>query len=286
MRLKSIMSSIFIAFFSTFASGQDIEVPDDIRETYKHLYEQDVEQLPDGSYKFDKARLFKREGINVVYMEGDQFEMAFQHGALLKDEIINGGSLERASLLVRDILRQNLGTGFVAKLVTNYAYENILMKILRWSLNNPDTPSTSNLHQAWGISEATGVPVQTLIRAALGPETLQVLLAESKNNPWLDGIAGGNTPHCSSFIAHSGATADGDFIIGRNTDYQLNGFYDAHPTVLYFNPTEKDAQKYMGVTSAGLHNAGVQGMNERVSMSELIQWRRWQDLPRAFRFSW
>jgi tetratricopeptide (TPR) repeat protein len=49
-------------------------------------------------------------------------------------------------------------------------------------------------------------------------------------------------------------------IIGRNTDYPLNGYFDAHPTVIYFAPTDC-AHRYMTITSAGFHNAGVVGFN-------------------------
>ncbi len=50
-------------------------------------------------------------------------------------------------------------------------------------------------------------------------------------------------------------------IIGRNTDYPLTGYFDKHPTVIYFTPTD-GAHRYMCVTSAGCHNAATGGINE------------------------
>jgi len=47
------------------ASALDTRVPSAVRERYKTLYEQDVRSIEGGS-AFDRARLFKREGINVL----------------------------------------------------------------------------------------------------------------------------------------------------------------------------------------------------------------------------
>ena len=56
-------------------------------------------------------------------------------------------------------------------------------------------------------------------------------------------------------------SATGELIIGRNLDYQLNGFFDAHPTVAYHEPTD-GTQAYVSIGSAGLHTPSLTAFNQ------------------------
>jgi hypothetical protein len=57
------------------------------RAKYAPLYSAHVRENPDGSRSFHRGTLFRRSGIYVLHLKGDRFEMAFQHGALLKEQI-------------------------------------------------------------------------------------------------------------------------------------------------------------------------------------------------------
>lgn len=229
-------------------------VPAVLRRRYRTLYEARVEPMPDGGVRFDRARLWRRAGINVLRVVGDQFEMAFQHGRLLEAEIARG-TLRQTSLLVRNVIRNSFGNGVLSLFANWYADKCISEPILRSGLAYLGGSPDQSLAEVYGLSEGCRVPVRTVLRGVLGPETTQVLLGLTQAK-----VVGGGL-QCSSFAAWGSATRDGEMIIGRNTDYPLNGYYDTNPTVIYFEPTD-GAPRYMTVTSAGLQMPGVCGMNE------------------------
>jgi hypothetical protein len=189
----------------------------------------------------------------VLRLVGDSFEMAFQHGRLLESEIARG-TVKQTSLLVRNAIRNSFGGGLVSWLANVYADRCISEPMARSGLAYLGSPAEKSLPDLYGIAESCGISVRTILRAVLGPETAQVLLGLTEAN-----VGGG--AHCSSFAAWGSATRGGEMIIGRNTDYPLNGYYDTCPTVIYFEPTD-GMQRYMAITSAGFHMPGVCGMNK------------------------
>src|SRR4051812_31054031 len=62
----------------------------ELRRKYRYLYDEKLVEKPDGSVAFHKGRLFRRRGLNVMHLKGDSFEMAFQHGKLLQEEVRTG----------------------------------------------------------------------------------------------------------------------------------------------------------------------------------------------------
>ena len=235
--------------------GVRYKTPPDVRARYRHLYEERVHPTPDGGATFHVARLWRRHGINVLSVKGDRFEMAFQHGRLLKNEIA-AGTLEMAGRIAHHGIRNSVGDGPLAKLVKWYADSALAETMLRCGVERAKERGDQSLLEGYGLSEGSGVPVRAVFHSPLGPEVAQVLLGRSS------GLAVGGEPNqCTSFTAWGDKTKDGRMIIGRNTDYPLTGYYDQHPTVVYFEPTD-GAQRYMCVTSAGCHNAATGGMNE------------------------
>ena len=237
------------------ASWSDFDVPGAVRERYAPLYNATVSTEPDGSKIFGDARLWRRGAVNVLYLKGDAFEMAFQHGKLLGPEIAQG-SLERASRISSDAIHANLGDGPAAGALTAYAEHGITQKIVRYT--HAYHREIQLLDEAWGLSEATGIPVRTILMAALGPESSQVLLGVTSSKDSV-GISG-SVNHCTDFAVWDKFSATGEMVIGRNTDYPLNGFYDRFTTVIYYDPKD-GGQRYMTATSAGFHIAGVAGFN-------------------------
>ncbi len=228
--------------------------PEELRRRYHALYDARVEPTPDGGASFDRARLWHRDGIRVLRVCGDPFEMAFQHGRLVETEIARS-NLRQASLIARNAIRNSLGNGLLSAVVGWYADKCISEPILRSGLIYQGGSRLQHLGEIYGLSEGCHVPVTTIMRAVVGPETAQVLLGLTEAK------AAGGAPQCSSFAAWGSATQNGEMIIGRNTDYPLNGCYDICPTVVYYEPTD-GSNRYMTITSAGFHIAGVCGMNE------------------------
>jgi hypothetical protein len=253
--MRTFATVLLLGLLCPAVRGADFTVPDEVKQKYRPLYSLPLEGTEDGGLKFHKGRLFYRKGIRVLSLEGDRFEMAFQHGRLLSGPIPQGAVPQSARAVENAVRNGFPSIPLVTGIVIRSFYRRITEGMFDYALANSGTDPKEVLMDAYGLSEGSGVSVQTLLYGALGPESLQVLLGERTHNPT------SYSSQCSDFAAWGPRTADGEVIIGRNTDYPLNGSYDRFPTVLYFNPTG-GKQKYVGVTSAGIHNAGVVGLNE------------------------
>ena len=237
------------------------------REKYAALYEMPVIEHPDGTRTFHQGVAHRVHGLNVLFLKGDLFEMAFQHGRLLFDQIPRGAVVQ-SSRMVANCLSNALGLGscltnMLASGVDRWITHPMIQHSI--SMTRKKLGKVEGLQDAVALAESTGLPVNTLIRAICNPETM-LLLAKFTNNAaghpvrLLDGVL---APHncCSSFAAWDSATCDGDMIIGRNMDYPMNGTYDQFPTVVYYEPTER-GQRYMTCVSAGIQNGGLNAINE------------------------
>lgn len=230
------------------------EVPGELVSSHRDLYEAKVEPTADGA-RFHRARLWRREGINVLHLVGDRFEMAFQHGRLLQKEIADG-TLEMCGKIAEHGIRNSMGDGAVAQVVQWYCEKMLAEAMLEHGVAWSHGRGENSLDEGYGLAEGANIPTRTVFHAPLGPEVAQLLLGRTS------GLALGADPNqCSSFVAWGDKTKTGEMIIGRNTDYPLTGYFDKHPTVIYFEPTD-GAQRFMCVTSAGAHNAATGGMNE------------------------
>jgi tetratricopeptide (TPR) repeat protein len=263
MRTYFLILSFALSSLSAFA--QNYRMPNAVKEQYRYLYQLPVETNPDGSKSFHNATLRKIGGLNILSLKGDRFEMAYQHGRLLRDEIKTGVVPQAAQMMPRAI-RNSMGDGVVGRIAQRYMRRNVLEPLMSKSINSSGAP-TELLKSAWALGEATGVSSDVFLEAAFNPEALLVILGQrAPQNRGLFGRIFGfdqlvaPVSECSAFAAWGSSTENGELIIGRNTDYGLNGYFDRHPTVIYYEPNE--GQKFMSLTSAGAHNAGVFAMNE------------------------
>jgi hypothetical protein len=234
------------------------EVPSTVRQKYQALYNQAIVSHPDGSKQFGEARLFHRGGIRVLYVKGDRFEMAFQHGRLLRDEVHQGALSQVANIVANSARNSFPKIPAVVEPVIKVIYKLYGDNMLKHGAKTFGVSMDDFLLESYGLSEGSGFKLDDVVHAMLGPEILQVILGEmsSKNAPKPAGVN-----ECTDFAIGPSGTESGGYVIGRNTDYPLNGSFDRFPTVIYYHPTD-GTQRSMAVTSAGLHMAGVVGFNE------------------------
>ena len=235
------------------------DTPDRIRKKYEYLYSLPVQAHTNGAKSFHKGKLFKREGILVLSLQGDQFEMAFQHGRLLQKEALEGALVETAKLLERAVRNAIPDIKGVTDTAVEVFYKKYSDPILKHAIRAQGGDGDRLLLEAYGLSEGSGIPLEQVLRGVLGPESLQVVLGERMGGKSI--IPAGLANSCTDFVVKEEATSTGKMIIGRNTDYPLNGYFDKFPTVIYYQPTD-GSQRYLSVTSAGIHNAGVVAFNE------------------------
>lgn len=249
----------FIALISS-SSAFGFEVPYELREKYSDLYNKELKTHPDGSKEFGDARLFMRQGIRVLSLKGDRFEMAFQHGKLLKNEIPQG-ALPKIAAMIQNAAKNSFpDIPAIVDPIIEGIYRNYSRSILKHSSQNMGISQDEYLLEAYGLAEGSGYKLDKVVYAFLSPEILQLILGQqmrgSKNLP-----SPQMATNCTDFAIPPHQTATDDYIIGRNTDYSLSGYFDKYPTVVYYHPTD-GAQNYMSITSAGLHTAGVVGYNQ------------------------
>lgn len=252
--------SLFTILCICTLAAKAYETPDSIKNQYRALYDLPVESHADGSKSFHQARLFHREGLRILFLKGDEFEMGFQHGRLLQKEIPDGALPQTAKLLENAVRNALPPESLISEPAISLFYRRYSDRILEHAIQERGKDGKNLLLEAYGLSEGAQIKLDTVIYGVLGPESLQVALGETLKGK--KGVStAGVVSSCTDFVVKPELTKEKGMIIGRNTDYPLNGFFDKYPTVIYYEPTD-GTQRYLSVTSAGLHNAGVIALNE------------------------
>jgi len=156
---------------------------------------------------FGRAWKERRNGNLVVSMSGDPYEMGFQHGTLLRDEIARGVVPVFADP-VTNTRDYRARPAFLRKLMLAY---------LDFSIFGPlekNTPA-EYLRELKGIADGSGIDYRDLVRATYKSELTMIMVPKViKGKVKSLGIAA----ECSDFAAAGPATTDGTLIVGRNTD--------------------------------------------------------------------
>ena len=252
-----ILSVIFGLALSQQALASTM--PLSLHEKYSHLKRLRLEIHPNGNKSFGEARLFMREGIHILYLKGDRFEMAYQHGVLVKD-IFASGAMPKIASMIENAARNSFPKiPGVTNTVIERIYKSYTNSILNHASRETGVSVQEYLVEAHGLAAGSGYPVTDIIHAFLAPEILQIILGQQMKGQKYR-LAPNGVNECTDFAVPPQKTSSGGYIIGRNTDYSLNGYFDKYPTVIYYHPTD-GALPHLTVTSAGVHTAGVVGYN-------------------------
>jgi TolA-binding protein len=216
---------------------------------------QEVIVEKDGIKRLGSAWMAKRNGIYVLYLEGSAYDMGYQHGALLREEIAQGEAVYLSGYLRNEIKHSVVGNitplaRFAEGMMHALYYDPIARK-------HPDEAKQA-LH---GLADGSGLPYQTLARVMTHSDSGQTMegkiYKDRKVYPGLGSFSGFG---CTSFMAAGPATKDGHVLHGRNFDYPGAGWFDKYPVVAFCKPSK--GQRYVMITSAGLHTGGITGLNE------------------------
>ncbi|MEZ4219926.1 MAG: C45 family peptidase [Polyangiaceae bacterium] len=194
----------------------------------------------------------RQHGFHVLRLSGDDYEIGYQHGALLKDAI-RRGPLPYFEGYVARMLGSDLGAG-AGKLMAKALSGTVGRKIAA------GFPAHAR-DALRGLADGTGISEKQLLSAATMPESylwvLQQLLRVRM--PRLAPHHGVPLMGCTSAIAWGSATAHGRMLHGRNFDYQGVGAWDTEPAIVFHRP--KEGQPYVSVSSAGVLFGGITAMN-------------------------
>lgn len=259
MKLLGVLALVGSAGILQASSLDSLFDPAPIRAKYQYLYSEKLQSMPDGSLKFHQARLFKRDGFNILHLKGDIFETAFQHGALLREEIRDGAIIQ-SSRMIYNTVRNALGSdGPFTNIIYGFIDRFLTDRILKYAVEAHPKVLESLSHSALAISDTTGIPVNQLADAALAPDTLMLLAAMSMKFGSFPSNAEQFAGNCTAFTAWDNFTRSGELIVGRNLDFPLTAF-DKHPALIYVEPTD-GGQKFLSVVSAGIQFFGITGIN-------------------------
>lgn len=216
--------------------------------------------------KFGKGRLYRKAGINVLHLRGTCAEMAAQHGALLKQEVRDGALPFLGERNAQMIASSPLFRG-------KPALTKAALKAIRLFVQKPMLANIPRRYfeEVRALAKEAGLPYDLCEQGLLQADTLVILIrlfmGKYFNYHVGSGVAGqlsaGGMPGCTSVVAVGSASKSGKLIHGRNMDYPVVGKWDTHPTIFYCDPEGLDkGQRYIGISSAGIHTPGVTGINE------------------------
>lgn len=193
-------------------------------------------------------------GLHVIKVKGSDYEMGFQHGSLLRDEVRQGPLPYYRTYMEQTLGRTGLGS--LAPLIFP-AIRQLLGRQVALAM----PPST--LATLRGLADGAGIPFAEIMDGATMPDSFLWLASKAMRLKRL-----GPAMHhrlalglgCTSAIAWDQATADGRLLHARNTDYHGVACWPRTTTVTFHEPDE--GQRFASVGAAGIPLGGFTAMNE------------------------
>jgi len=188
--------------------------------------------------------------IFVGYFEGSDYEMGYQHGRLLKDEIRMGVIpylYNFARRLMNEVSGFKVINDIVQLLAQKFFYERIVSAI-------PDGILNSYI----GLADGAGFDRNQLYIVVGFADMLQV--ASGMLNRRYRVLSLPPIHLCTSIIAYKNATKDGKVLHGRNLDYEAYNVWERSPLIAKVKP--EGGIPYTFFSSAGVHSGGLTGIND------------------------
>ncbi|MEK7689622.1 MAG: C45 family peptidase, partial [Bdellovibrionota bacterium] len=199
----------------------------------------------------------KVAGVNFLLLQGDAVSRARQHGRYLKNEIWDGVPmvLEKKN---EWIIRRGLNFLHPRSIfmeIPLWIYRNILISLF----DRGHEPRYRWINRA--LSEETGIPISVFRESIFHADALMLLARTSVMKHLVREWPSIGLPGCTSAAVLGGWTQSGRLLAARNMDYPLIGPWEKHSTVFFHEPSEPGEIPHLGVSSAGVHTAGLTGMN-------------------------
>jgi hypothetical protein len=202
------------------------------------------------------------EGIRLLRLCGNDTERAKIHA----QEVLKLGDSERKKIALNPLSQKNQ-TLLTRALESSTAIPEFLKKTLVRTVLKVYEETILRHHHSLDervtnriieFAKQSGMPERELIFSLYQPDFLMVLasISSEKVSPhFLSGI-----PGCSTAVVRTGN--DGALTLLRNLDYPAADHWEKWQTVFFHEPSEPQFQKYVSVSSLGIHLAGLSGVNE------------------------
>ena len=197
----------------------------------------------------------KRVGdVNVLKVAGSSYDMGYQHGVLLSDEIRRG-----PIPYYRQMVEKLMGKGRLGPL-SSLVYPAIQKTLGRQVAKGLPDFCRQTLN---GVADGAGLDRQLFLDGCTMPDSVLWVVARMMQ-------LGGHGPAvahrvalelgCTSAVAWGDATRDGMLLHARNFDYHGVSCWPSTKTVIFHEPD--DGQRYVSVAAAGVALGGITAMNE------------------------
>jgi len=195
------------------------------------------------------------EGIHVLRLKGNDYEMGLQHGRLLKEAIARG-PIPYFARWVEKLMER----GFFGPLAP---FSRALGHALTYTVGRRiGKKFPKHVQDAIrGLADGAEIDREELMRAVTMPETylwLGVWYKRLFKTPIAPRL-GVPVIGCTSAIAWGDATTHHRLLHGRNFDYQGVGAWDKEQAAIFHEPD--DGQPYISVAAAGVLLGGATAMN-------------------------
>lgn len=211
-------------------------------------------ELVDGedTRTFGDAWLRVERDNYVLHLSGTSYEMGYQHGILMADEIKDG-----VFPVFSDPIGHNPSfadsPAILVKLITMYLEITVYRPIEK------NTPP-EYLEEIAGIADGAGLSYRDVFVANFLSDLSMAMVPGVITEKAVDlGLAVDHVAECSSFVASNTATRDGSLVFGRNTDYSGQGRWGRYQTIFFYEPA--DGLRYVKISTAGLLKCNA-AMNE------------------------
>lgn len=195
-----------------------------------------------GVLKLGDASLRREAGNNIIKLKGTPYEMGYQHGRLLADEIKDG-----CVSIFSDPISHNVQYAkkpkWMRRLILTYLEISVYAPVER------NTPA-EYLEEIKGIADGAGLDYRDVFIANFYSDLSMAMVPGVIGRKAVDFGLVNDIGECSSFAAAGGATAGGKLIFGRNTDYSGQGHWGPNQTIFFYEPEE--GYRYVKVSTAGL----------------------------------
>lgn len=237
-----ILMLVVVGVFLVFAYANPLGSGNAYRPSQDHflaLQNLQVKVDEQNRKRFGNARSEKRGGLNLVWLKGTPYEMGFQHGRLLRDEI-RQGAMPYHAYPVYNLPPFNRFPAWQKWLLVRYFDWTTFRSLRRHA-------PARFLEEIKGLADGSGLSFDLLLHGNLLSE-FNMTTAGIIKRLMLRRLEPAS--ECTSFAAFGARTRDGSLIMGRNTDYSGAGLWDTTQAVFFYQPQE--GNRYVNVGSAGL----------------------------------
>ena len=198
---------------------------------------------------FNEAWMEKKENINVLHLKGSPYDVGYQHGVLMREEIKNGA----VKLYVDPLRNENMNP--LKKLIANQVLKKKIYKPLEKS---QPREILEHLH---GIADGSRVSYKAIFKSNHRANVIMFMTPIIFRNylKSFNQLGISLEEACSTIVVTELATINGSTIVGRNTDYSGIEAWPKYQTVSFVEP--EDGFKYVQIGTAGIL-MWAPGMNE------------------------